>query len=155
MKLLIITIGLPQSGKSTWAKELRHPIINRDSLRFALGGTIRYFDEEARVSEIERIMVKALFKAGHNTVIVDATHLKKKYIEAWKTFGVSPIWIKDQERNFTIQLVPFFTSLEECIDRAKVGFPEDDKFPLVIRSMWENAEIKQMGFAATIPEFKT
>ena len=144
MKYLILTQGLPQSGKSTWAKAQGHPIVNRDSIRLAIGGSIRYFSEEDRVSEIERIMVRALFAAGHDKVILDATHLKLKYITAWEEFAKS---FTDME--IRVSLVPFYTSLEECIERAMAGFPEDDKFPLVIRSMWKGSEI---GFI--IPEFK-
>lgn len=137
MSKLILTVGLPQSGKSTWAKEQGHPIVNRDSIRFALGGTIRYFKEEAKVSEIEGIMVKALFKAGHEKVIVDATHLKQKYIDKWEEFAKTD---DDPIRNYLTILMRFYTPLEECIDRAQKNFPEDTNFPSVIRSMWENAE---------------
>lgn len=153
MSKLILTVGLPQSGKSTWAKEQGHPIVNRDSIRFALGGTIRYFKEEAKVSEIEKIMVKALFKAGHDKVIVDATHLKEKYITAWEEFAKNP-WDKTPMseifpyRNYLTILMKFYTPLEECIERAQRNFPEDTNFPAVIRSMWENAK------TIDVPEFK-
>jgi predicted kinase len=155
MSTLYLTVGLPQSGKSTWAKEQGYPIVNRDSIRFAIGGSIRYFKEEARVSEIEKIMVKSLFKAGHDKVIVDATHLKKKYVEAWEEFAKTPIWrpYRDEElsgfeRNYLIILQRFFTPVEVCIERAQRNFPKETNFPAVIRSMWESAE------TIDIPEFK-
>lgn len=155
MSRLHLTIGLPQSGKSTWSKEQGYPIVNRDSIRFALGGSIRYFSEEAKVSEIERIMVKALFKAGHMDVIVDATHLKQKYIDAWEEFAKTPIWkpyrnedLTGFERNYLIILQKFYTPVEVCIERAQANFPKETNFPSVIRSMWENAE------TIDVPEFK-
>lgn len=152
MSKLYLTIGLPQSGKSTWSKEQGYPIVNRDSIRFALGGSIRYFKEEAKVSEIEKIMVKSLFKAGHENVIIDATHLKQKYIKEWEDFAKLD-WEKLDERlefkrNYLVVLMRFYTPLEECIARAKKNFPDETNFPSVIRSMWENAE------TIDIPEFK-
>jgi predicted kinase len=136
MKTIILTSGLPQSGKSTWANSQGHPIINRDSIRFAISPsprTIRYFKEEDRVSEIECIMVDALFKAGHNEVIVDATHLKLKYIDRWGQFAFA--------NGYIVKMVTFKTSLEVCVKRAKKNFPEDTNFPNVIYNMWRTREI--------------
>lgn len=154
MSKLILTVGLPQSGKSTWSREQGHPIVNRDSIRFAIAGDIRNYHYEERVTKIEKIMVKALFKAGHDTVIVDDTHLKQKYIDAWEDFAKNPIWrpyrneeLTGYERNYLIILMRFYTPLDECIRRAKIGFPNEYKFPSVIRSMWEKAE------TIDIPEF--
>lgn len=144
MPKLHLTIGLPRSGKSTWAVEKGWPIVNRDAIRFSIGGTIRYFKEETRVSEIERIMVTALFKAGHEDVIIDATHLKQKYIDAWIDFA------KDgDKRKFLVIEWKFFTPLDVCVQRAIDSCPDEPNFPAVIRSMWESAE------TIDIPEFET
>lgn len=35
--ILVITVGLPRSGKSTWAKTLGAPIVSCDAIRQALG----------------------------------------------------------------------------------------------------------------------
>lgn len=149
MKTLILTIGLPRSGKSTWSKEQGYPIVNRDSIRYAIGGSIRYFHAEDRVNEIEKIMVKSLFKAGHDTVIIDATHLKQKYIDAWEDYAVNPIWSPYQNEvryphrmdcNFQITLQKFYTPVTTCMERARKDFPEDKKFASIIKNMWESAD---------------
>ena len=100
-------------------------------------------------------MVKSLFKAGHDKVIVDATHLKQKYIDAWNDFAENPIWrpYRDEdrtglERNYLVILMKFYTPVEECIERAQKNFPKETNFPAVIRSMWQSAE------TIDIPEFK-
>lgn len=140
-KLLILTVGLPQSGKSTWANESGHPIVNRDAIRKTLGGTIRYFNEEKRVSEIERLMVESLFNAGHDTVVLDSTHLRPIYRTSWEKFA--------KELNYAVHLQQFYTSLEVCIQRAKRNFPDEPHFLKIIRGMWEGATL---DCGRTIPE---
>jgi len=127
-QLLILTVGLPQSGKSTWSKKQGHPIVNRDSIRKTLGGTIRYFKEEKRVSEIEELMADSLFNAGHDTVVMDATHLRPMYRTRWDK------WAAD--RNIKLYLFHFYTSLEVCQQRAKRNYPDEPDFPNIIRKMW-------------------
>lgn len=113
MKKLILTVGLPRSGKSTWALEQGHPVVNRDAIRKALYGQPYIQEAEDMVSAIEYYMVTSLFFAGHTTVIVDATHLRKKYIDRW-SYG-----------NWDLQTRVFDASAETCIERAKAdGRPE-------------------------------
>ena len=151
---LYLTIGLPRSGKSTWAESTGWPIVNRDSIRYAIGDSIRYFEEEERVNKIENVMVKALFCAGHKNVIVDATHLKQKYVDRWEEFATNPIWSpyrndrEPKDRNFEIELVKFKTPLDVCMQRARDTFPDSPKFPSIIKSMWWGAETIE------IPEYK-
>jgi len=157
VRTLHLTIGLPRSGKSSWAKAQDCPIVNRDSIRFAIGGSIRFFDAEDKVNEIEKIMVKALFKAGHNDVIVDATHLKQKYIDAWEEFSHTPMWRPShddrsvRENNFEIMLVKFPTPLVVCMARAKKDYPKESKFPSIIKSMWESAETIEIPTGGGLP----
>jgi len=101
-----MTIGLPRSGKSTWSRKAKYPIVNRDSIRLALHGQPYISQAEPMVTAIERYMVKSLFYAGHKGVILDATNLKKKYRDAW----ISDEW--------QIVYKIFNTSKDECIKRA-------------------------------------
>ena len=109
MKILIMTIGLPRSGKSTWAKEQGHPIVNPDSIRLALHGQNFVEESELMVWCMTKYMVKALFNAGHTFVILDATNLTFKRRDFWK----DEMW----ERKF----IYFRTGKEVCITRAKIG----------------------------------
>jgi len=38
MKILILTVGLPRSGKSTWAAKKGFPIVSPDAIRLAMHG---------------------------------------------------------------------------------------------------------------------
>ncbi len=85
--VLILTVGLPRSGKTTWVKktsgELRAPIVNPDSIRLALHGTAFISLAEPFVWAIAKTMVRALFLAGHEHVIVDATNTTRKRRDEW------------------------------------------------------------------------
>ena len=81
---VILTIGLPRSGKSTWAKNHTFPIVNRDSIRLALYNQPYIQEMEEFVSYFETKMADSLIIAGNKTIIIDATHMKQKYIDKWK-----------------------------------------------------------------------
>ena len=106
MKILKMTVGLPRSGKSTWAKQQNTPIVNPDSIRLALHGQRFLPEAEAMVWAIAKYMVKSLFLAGHNTVILDATNITISRRNEWK----SKEWIRC--------FVEIDTSAEECLERA-------------------------------------
>lgn len=88
-KKLIVMVGLPRSGKSTWARNQRlFPIVNPDSIRIALHGQPFLPSMEPYVWAIAKTMVKSLFLAGHTIVILDACNVTKKRRQEW----VSPEW---------------------------------------------------------------
>lgn len=74
-KILVCTVGLPRAGKSTWAKQQAGiPVVNRDAIRLALHGHAFIELAEPIVKAVAKIMVRSLFLAGHDTVIVDETN---------------------------------------------------------------------------------
>jgi predicted kinase len=80
---LVITVGLPRSGKTTWARAQGLPIVNPDSIRLALHGQRFVSLAEAFVWAIAHLMVRALFLAGCDAVIVDATNVTQKRRDEW------------------------------------------------------------------------
>jgi predicted kinase len=106
MNTLIMTVGLPRSGKSTWAKKQNLPIVNPDSTRLALHGQRFTGAAEPMVWAIAHYMVESLFLAGHAIVILDATNTTKARRDEWK----SKKWI----RTYCISNTP----IEVCIERA-------------------------------------
>lgn len=111
MKTLIVTVGLPRSGKSTWAREYskKHgiPHVSSDSVRMAFYGHPFIREAEPWVWPQIRVMVKALFIAGHDTVIIDSTCTAKRDREWWR------------DNMWEIKFKPFTTSPEICLARAK------------------------------------
>jgi len=75
-KILICTVGLPRSGKSTFCKEhlSSYPIVNPDSVRLAMYGQRFIVEAESFVWATVKVMIKALFRAGHQIVVFDATN---------------------------------------------------------------------------------
>jgi len=105
-RTLICMVGLPRSGKTTSARGMRYPIVNPDSIRLALHGARFISLAEPFVWAIAKVMVRALFLAGHITVILDATNTTRKRREEWMS--------DDWSTEFAV--VP--TSREDCIARA-------------------------------------
>jgi predicted kinase len=103
---LILTVGLPRSGKTSWTEGKYIPVVNPDAIRLALHGTAFIPDAEKMIWVIAHYMVKALFIAGHDTVVVDATNTTRKRREAWK----GDDWV----RKYHV----IDTSKEECIARC-------------------------------------
>ena len=85
MKELVMTVGLPRSGKTTWAKAQGCPIVNPDAIRLALHGQRYVGLAEPFVWAIATVMVRALFLAGHWRVVLDATSITQKRRDAWES----------------------------------------------------------------------
>lgn len=123
---LKLTAGLPRSGKSSWAKTQGVPIVNPDSIRLALHGQPFYGPAEPFVWAIAKVMVSALFKAGHTVVILDATNVTEAKRKEWVGMADS------------LELVIFPTSVEECKRRA-TALNQDYLLPIIDRmaSEWD------------------
>ncbi len=95
MTRLLITRGLPASGKTTFARKLQPYVVrvNRDDLRLMLHGR-RLFTQwaEGQVTAVQKTMVEALLRARAD-VIVDDTNLRPATVRDWAAlaarFGAS------------------------------------------------------------------
>jgi predicted kinase len=128
MKNVIVTVGLPHSGKSTWAKKQNVPIVNRDAIRLAVHGQPYIQEVEDFITLIEEYMVNSLFLAGNETIIIDATHATQSRRDRW----ISDKW-QTSFRHFP-------TSKTECIARARANNRED-LIP-IIESMAKKIDIQ-------------
>ena len=108
---LIVMVGLPRSGKTTWARKQGYPIVNPDSIRLAFHGQRYLAMAEPFVWAIADLMVRALFLAGHWTVIVDGCHVKQSYRDSWKNESPLVGW--------TTRFMHIDTSKEVCRKRAE------------------------------------
>ena len=131
-----ITLGLPASGKTTWAKkevelaklcnEIPIVRVNNDDIRDELnGGPMDHsnwtpeFEKKVRKVRFERI-TEAL-KSGCD-VIVDNTHLSYKTLNSLKT------WLKQNFPNVIIEEKDFRdVPLQECLDRDKARIARGER----------------------------
>ncbi len=113
--ILICTVGLPRSGKSTWARKTKLPIVNLDGIRLALTGRRWYGPIEHEVWATARTMVRALFLGGNKIVVLDSTNFQLRQRD---TFSPSPDC--DWKRYFVV----FSTAAEVCKERANKTYPE-------------------------------
>lgn len=132
MKKVILTKGLPASGKSTWAKKLQdknpgmYKRVNKDDLRDMLDNGRWSKSNEKFVLQMRDAIIRVSLEFGQH-VIVDDTNLHPKHEEHIKQLvkGVAEVEIQD----FTD------VSVEECIERdLKRDKSVGEK---VIRSMYK------------------
>lgn len=129
MSRLILTVGLPRSGKTTWARASGYPVVSPDALRLTLTGQAFWEPAEPVVWAVAHIMVKALFLAGHEVVVLDACNVSRKRRDEWESDAAVP---------WTVEHIVFDRSAEECKAQAIAdGRPE--LLPIIDRmaAAWE------------------
>lgn len=113
MTSLVITRGVPASGKSTYAKEWvdeapsERVRINRDDIRFMLFGKYWGVDEKAVTLMSDAMLRRAL--ASGKSVILDNTNLKEK--DVIDTLKIA------SEFDVKVQFIDFPVSFEEALAR--------------------------------------
>lgn len=121
--ILICTVGLPRSGKSTWSRRESKargcPIVAPDAIRLAIHNQPFLSQTEPLVWAIAELMVRALFRAGHPLVIVDDCNISKASRTRWMKSDWDTFW------------KVFGTSEQDCLKRAQ----HDSQLQLVIRGM--------------------
>lgn len=113
---LILTVGIPGTGKSTWAKNFvlendNYLRVSRDDYRRMLFNVqMGEYEQENLITKIVNSTVRTSLTSGVN-VIIDQTNVKRKYIEAliqefndiadieFKTFGFDVNLQELHERN--------------------------------------------------------
>lgn len=144
LQTVLLTVGLPASGKSTYAKELvmtnkNWARVNRDDLRLMVfNGFNRKKEKTIVKSEME--LAELYLSKGLN-VVVDDTNLNPKVRESWKTFC--------DEHGAKFEVKVFDTSLRECIRRDVLrqnSVGED-----VIRQMWNQFVISTYEHNENLP----
>lgn len=114
-------MGLPGSGKSTWAAKQKLPVLSSDGIRGLLADDERDQTVHSRVFATIRYLLRQRIAIGRKVTCIDATHLTPKErrpylrmpgvrVEAvW--FDVPPEVCKERNRG-RARVVP-----EEAIDR--------------------------------------
>jgi predicted kinase len=113
--VLVLTRGLPASGKTMWARwwvaqDLNHRArINRDDLRLLMHDGASYqWPQEQAVTHASHAAVKALLSAGIS-VVVDDMNLRARYVRTWREIAA--------DHGATVQILDLDVDVEECVRR--------------------------------------
>lgn len=141
MSKLIITRGLPGSGKTTWAKDFIgwepgfRARVNRDDLRQMLHGG---FDGklEQQITKVQHQLVRDLLLAG-KTVVVDDTNLRLRVAKEFARIA--------HETNSQFEVNDEFlgVTVDECIRRDSFRLSPAKVGERVIREMAERYNLKK------------
>jgi predicted kinase len=117
MRQLIICVGLPGSGKSTWTRSQveqhpdRYKRINRDDLRSMVDNGKYSSGREKYIRQAELALAEMFLLNGY-TVIVDDCNLSQSAKAMWQEFA--------KKHNAIVEIQDFtHVSLEECIERDR------------------------------------
>lgn len=148
-QVLILTRGIPASGKSTWARawQAEDPTwrvrVNRDDLRVMLAGTA-FFPELTRRHQEETVtlnqvaMVEANLRAKMS-VVLDDTNLTHRFVKDWLRLA--------QKLGVKVEFVDFNISLDEALARNKKRGDEGGHFVPedAVRSFYQRFVNKKTG----------
>jgi predicted kinase len=91
MQRIIVTVGLPGSGKSTWLERRGITPLSSDWLRLVLADDMADQSIHARVFQALRYLLRHRIAIGRPESYIDATHLtpaeRRPYIEIGRTYG--------------------------------------------------------------------
>ncbi len=117
---MILLVGLPASGKSTWAREQRLPALSSDELRGLLMDDQTDQTIHSRVFALVRNLLRQRLQLGRPVTCIDATNLtpreRRPYIKTAQLYGAvaEAVWFD----------VPLSVCLERNSARARV-VPEE------------------------------
>ena len=106
---LIITVGLPGSGKSTYLSRLGVNALSSDEIRRLIADNPHDQTMNARIFSVIRYLIRQRIQAGRSVTYVDATHLtlweREPYVKLARRFGCK------------LQALFFDVPVEICIAR--------------------------------------
>lgn len=123
MPKIIIMIGLPASGKTTYVNEVLIPkgyqVVCADDLRLA-HGHIFYGPLEPQIHGLVYTQVRALMHRGVN-IVVDECTCRASYIARWIRLA--------EDMDYELEVHYLEVGLGECMERRAIQNPS---FPLTV-----------------------
>jgi len=108
---LILLVGLPGSGKSTWAAREKLPVLSSDELRRILADDLTDQSIHARVFSVLRLLIKHRLELKRPVTCIDATNLTPKERRPYIALA--------RRHDAIVEAVFFDTSIAECQRRNR------------------------------------
>lgn len=142
---VFLTVGIPGSGKSTWAKAevAKDPSnwvrINNDDLRAMMNGSVWSSDYEKMITDARNYLIRDALKRGKN-IIIDNLNLNKRHFD-----DVCKI-AKSINKNVQVLEKDFYIELDEALARnakreGSARVPDD-----VVKKWFKESGGKQFRF---------
>jgi predicted kinase len=119
---IILTRGLPASGKTSWSKEFvknsngKAKRINKDDLREMIDAAVYSKTNEQMILNARNELVRLFCNHGIETIIVDDTNFEEKHFETMKVIANELDILYGH--NITVEYKDFLdVSLDECLHR--------------------------------------
>jgi predicted kinase len=103
---LVLLVGLPASGKSTWLAQHQLPALSSDTVRELLTGDATNQSVNRLVFRTLRWLARARAEAGADITYIDSTALTLWERRTWRQLARRHSW--------PIEAIFFDTPLEEC-----------------------------------------
>jgi len=139
MLKLILTMGYPHTGKTTWSRNSGHVVVCMDSLRKRLTNTAgKIPTAEPMVLATARLFVECLFDSGQETVVIDYLNLRRSDRDFW----IGP-WDRQVKRFGGLELTDLYLKRLQ----ARLGKPRGQKEHARWMGLWQDVEPEE-GFIA-------
>jgi predicted kinase len=106
---IVVLVGLPGSGKSTWIDENRLPALSSDKIRHLLSDDEENQNVNRLVFNTMRYLLRQRLAAGAQTTYIDSTNLSLWERRSWIRFA--------EQHDCDVEAVYFDTPLETCLTR--------------------------------------
>lgn len=120
--VVFICVGLPRSGKTTWAKSMGCPVVNVDEARAFVHGKPFIPEVEAFVWDIVTSKALALKEMLCPRIIIDATNVTQVRRDFWLRLFPDAV----------VKFKVFTTPVKLCIERA-LQHDQDYLVPVIQR----------------------
>ncbi len=145
MQKIFLPVGIPGSGKSTWAKAevAKDPDnwcrINNDDIRAMLNGSVWSAEYEKFITETRSFLIREALKRGKN-VIVDNLNINRRHFDDVVKIA------RAVNGNFQVIEKPFYIEVEEAIERDSKREGKAQVGEKVIRKWFKESGGKQHKF---------